>query len=124
MSDSKTRSLFFPLKLGLHVKTRLKPDTTLCEVRIVPKGIGFVVEIVYDKELTLLNLDKTRVVTIDLGLANLVTMVNNIGLCLIIIKGGVVKSINQYYHKECARLSSIYAHQDQQTQRGQKKYCD
>jgi putative transposase len=47
-------------------------------------------------------------------------MVNNIGFCPIVIKGGAVKSINQYYNKERARLSSIYDCQGQQSQRGKK----
>ncbi len=116
----KDQGLHFPQKIGLQVKTRLGQNTHLREVRIVPKGIGYVVEIVYDKELTPLKLDKTRVVGIDLGLANLVTIVNNIGLCPIVIKGGAVKSINQYYNKERARLSSIYTRQGQLSQRGKK----
>ncbi len=116
----KDQRLHFPKKLELQVKTRLGQNTPLREVRIVPKGVGYVVEIVYDKELTPLRLDKNRVVAIDLGLANLVTMVNNIGLCPIVIKGGAVKSINQYYNKERARLSSIYIRQGQQHQGGKK----
>jgi transposase len=37
---------------------------------------------------------------IDLGVRNLITTVNNNGLKPFVIKGGVVKSINQYYNKD------------------------
>jgi len=43
---------------------------------------------------------------IDLGLNNLVTVVNN-ALKPFIVKGGVIKSINQYYNKQLARLRAI-----------------
>ncbi|MFX0185090.1 MAG: RNA-guided endonuclease InsQ/TnpB family protein [Candidatus Hodarchaeota archaeon] len=109
--------LHFPKKVSLQLKTRLGNSTNIREVRIVPKGVGYVMEIVYDKELTPLNLDKNRAVGLDLGLTNLVTVVNNIDLNPIVIKGGMVKSINQYYNKEHARLISIY---DRQERKGKK----
>ncbi len=57
------------------------------------------------------NLDKNKIIGIDLGVSNLVTIANNIGLKPIVVKGGIAKSINQYYNKERARLQSIYAKQ-------------
>ena len=48
-----------------------------------------------------------NIVSIDLGLENFVTIVNNIGLKPIVIKGKVLKSINQYYNKEKAKYQSI-----------------
>lgn len=52
-----------------------------------------------------------HVVGIDIGLTNLITIVSNIGKKPIVVKGGVVKSINQYFNKERARLQGIYAKQ-------------
>jgi putative transposase len=52
-------------------------------------------------------LDPYRVLSIDLGLSNLVTVVNNAGLTPWRVKGGIVKSINQYYNKVRAKLSSL-----------------
>jgi len=40
-------------------------------------------------------------------LNNLITAVNNIGLDPIIIKGKIIKSINQYYNKQLAPYRSI-----------------
>src|SRR5271157_1875457 len=65
------------------------------QVRVVPHGIYYTIEIVYLLVEEDLHLDKERAVGIDLGLNNLVTMVNNAGLAPCIVKGGVAKSANQ-----------------------------
>ncbi len=99
-------------KIGLKVKTRLHSSTNLLGVRIIPKGTGYILEILHLKNIpTIPKSDPNHVVGIDIGLTNLITMVNNIGKKPIIIKGGVAKSINQYYNKERTRLQSIYDRQ-------------
>jgi len=101
--------LLFPKMTGIDpIKTRLGDDTKLKEVRILPKGTGYVCEIVYEKEVESLNLNPDNVAGIDLGLNNIVTMANNIGEQPIVIKGGFVKSMNQYYNKKRAELQSTY----------------
>ncbi|MHA1918053.1 MAG: hypothetical protein ACTSUV_07075 [Candidatus Ranarchaeia archaeon] len=45
-------------------------------------------------------MDKDKVIGIDLGLNNIVTVSGYIGVQPLIIKGGVLKSINQFYNKE------------------------
>ena len=107
----KDNILKFPKKVNLEVKTRLPDNVNLREVRIVPKGIGYVCEIVYQKEKGIEEKDQNRVVGIDFGSKNIVAMVNNIGLKPIVIKDdgtGIKKSINQFYNKRKAELSSIY----------------
>ena len=70
--------LHFPEKVAISpVKTRVKNQ--LHQVRIVPKGMYYIIEIIYEKGIKSLKIDKTRIVGIDLGLANIVTMVNNAG---------------------------------------------
>jgi putative transposase len=102
----------FPERVGLRVKTRLDDKKTdLREVRIVPKGVGYVLEMVYQKIIETPSLDKSRIAGIDLGLRNIATIVNNIGEKPIAVKGGVLKSVNQYYNKKRARLQSIYDRQ-------------
>ena len=103
--------LMFPRKIGFTVKTRLADDVDLREVRIVPKGVGYVVEIAYRKEVPDCKSTPNRVVGIDLGLRNFITLASNIGKKPIVLKGGVLKSINQFYNKEKTRLQSIYAKQ-------------
>ncbi|TXT60689.1 MAG: transposase [Promethearchaeota archaeon] len=44
--------------------------------------------------------------SIDINVNNIVAMADNIGSRPIIVKGGVVKSINQFFNKERARLMS------------------
>lgn len=107
----KNRLLKFPKIVGIELKTRLPDTTDIREVRVIPKGVGYVVEIVYKKQIHLKPLNNNKTIAIDLGVRNLVTIVNNIGLKPIVIKGGVVKSINQYYNKERTRIQSTYAHQ-------------
>ncbi|MFW9903490.1 MAG: RNA-guided endonuclease TnpB family protein [Candidatus Thorarchaeota archaeon] len=48
-------------------------------------------------------------------------MVNNNGLKPFIIKGGIVKSINQYYNKKRARIQSTYDHQGIKSGRSMQK---
>jgi len=98
--------LYFPKRTQLPpVKTRIKSN--LHHVRIIPKGLYYILEIIYQMEVKNLNLDKKRVIGIDLGLNNIITMVNNAGLQPAIIKGGIVKSINQFYNKQLAKYKSI-----------------
>lgn len=114
--------LIFPKKVKdktgnrLTIKTRLDDETNLREVRIIPKGVRigdknnkYVIEIVYNQFEHQLDLNKDRIIGIDFGLRNIVTMSNNIGEQPVCIKGGVLKSINQYYNKTLAELKSIYS---------------
>lgn len=107
----KDRILHFPKKVGLEIETRLPDNTDIREVRMIPKGVGYVLEIIYNKKINPKSLNKDKIIAIDLGVRNLVTVVNNNGLRPFIIKGGVVKSINQYYNKERARIQSTYDRQ-------------
>ncbi len=98
--------LWFPRSTNISpIKTRL--STKIKEVRIVPLGVCYKVEIVYEKEEMDLKLNKNQVLSIDLGLNNLTTAVNNKGLKPFVVKGRVVKSINQYYNKQLARYRSV-----------------
>lgn len=90
------------------IKTKIK---TLREVRIIPRSVGYILEIIYEKIINVPNRDKARVAGIDLGLRNLVAVGNNIGEQPIIIKGKTVKNINQYFNKKNAKLQSIYNRQ-------------
>jgi putative transposase len=101
--------LIFPDSLGIQpVKTRLGDDTKIREARIIPKGTGYLLEIVYQKELETLDLNPERTVGIDFGLRNIVAIGNNIGDQPIVVKGDVIKSVNQYYNKKRAEIQSIY----------------
>lgn len=76
--------------------------------RIIPKGNCYIIEIVYEDEKQCNNnLDRNRIVSIDLGVNNFVTMVNNIGESSIVINGKGIKSYNQYWNKKVSNLRSI-----------------
>ena len=91
------------LKIGI--------DTTnliLKEVRIVPNGSIYTIELVWDKIIQKSKkLNEKAYIGIDLGLKNLATIVNNIGLQPIIINGKPLVAINQYYNKKKAKLQKL-----------------
>jgi len=98
--------LYFPEKVAISpIKTRI--ENQLHQVRLVPKGLYYTIEIIYEKDAKNLKLDRKRILGIDLGLTNIVTMVNNAGLQPAIIKGGIAKSTNQFYNKQLARYKSV-----------------
>ena len=102
----KDGCLYFPKRVNLEpIRTRIKEK--LKEVRIIPLGGCYKIEIVYEKEKKDLGLNKENILSIDLGLNNLITAVNNNGRNPFIIKGGIVKSINQYYNKQLAYFKRI-----------------
>ena len=111
----KNNVLLFPKKLTFDydITTRLADTTDLREVRILPKGVGYVCEIVYQKVISTKATDKTRIAGIDLGVSNIINLVNNIGKKPIAVKddGRGIKSITQFYQKEKARLQSMYDRQ-------------
>ena len=95
-------------------------DKKIHQIHIVPKHNGKFFEVRYmldDVEHEKVELDKTKAIAIDLGVNNLATCVTNTGESFI-VDGRKLKSINQWYNKQLARLSSI---KDKQ---GTKGYTD
>jgi len=91
--------------------TNIKPLKTkvqnFCQVRIVPKATCYVIEVIYNKEPEIHeNLKPENFLSIDLGLDNLATCVNNVGVQPFIVNGKMIKSVNQIYNKTRARLMS------------------
>ena len=91
-------------KIKLPIHTNLK---NFQQLRLVPKTGHIQVEIVYNKEINDTNLDKTRAIGIDLGLNNLMAITSNIGNVSSLVNGRPLKSINQYYNKRKAHLTSL-----------------
>ena len=91
------------LKIGIE-----SAELELKEVRIVPMGVNYKIELVWNKKKSEENnnLDKNAYMGIDLGVSNFATLTNNIGLSPIIINGRQLKSMNQYYNKKRAELQS------------------
>ena len=83
-------------------------DKKIKEIRIIPKFNArfFEVQYTYEVEEEQRNLDKNHALAIDFGINNLATCVTSKGKSFI-IDGKRLKSINQWFNKENARLQSI-----------------
>ena len=81
----KDNILLFPKKVSFQLKTRLHDKTDIREARIIPKGVGYMVEIVYKKKILPKSLNKDNIIAIDLGVRNLITVVNNKSLKPLVI---------------------------------------
>lgn len=88
------------------IKTKIG-DNKLCQVRIIPQATCYVVEVIYEKKEQDLNLNKDNVLSIDLGLNNLCSCVNNVDKQPFIVNGRIMKSFNQWYNKRKAKLMSF-----------------
>lgn len=78
-------------------------DGKLMQCRFVPKGEYYIMEIVYEIEVPDCSEEMDRICAVDLGVENFITVVNNFGEQPFIIKGGALKSTNQYYNKQKAK---------------------
>ena len=78
------------------------------EIRIIPKSKArfFEIQYCYEAEEIQSNLDENHVLAVDLGVDNLAACVTSKGKSFI-IDGKRLKSINQWFHKENARLQCI-----------------
>ncbi len=83
-------------------------DKKVKEIRIIPKAHArfFEIQYIYEAECIQRNLNTDNALALDLGINNLVTAVSNTGKSFI-IDGKRLKSINQWFNKENARLQSI-----------------
>lgn len=81
--------------------------SNILQVRIIPQATCYVVEVVYEKEETNLDLNKENFLSIDLGLNNYVSTINNVGKNPFIINGKIIKSFNQWFNKTDAKLKSF-----------------
>jgi len=97
----------FKMKLlqGYAWKTNAKGR--LIQVRFIPRGTCYVMEIVTEIEIQdFPERESSRIASIDLGVNNFATLTNNIGFQPIIINGKGIKSINQFYNKRRAELKN------------------
>ncbi|MEK6884109.1 MAG: transposase, partial [Nanoarchaeota archaeon] len=94
--------IHFPKHTDIQpVKTKVEK---LQQVRIIPQATCFIIEVVYNKNPTIYEIDKSKFLSIDLGVNNIATSINNVGEKPFIINGRVLKSKNQWYNKHKAKL--------------------
>ncbi|KKM04146.1 hypothetical protein LCGC14_1767170 [marine sediment metagenome] len=77
------------------------------QIRILPRKRVYEIEIIYRNSIKKSKLNKEFYLSIDFGLNNLITTVENKNSKPIIVSGKVLKSINRQWNKRKARLSSI-----------------
>jgi putative transposase len=86
----------------LPMPTNLKWDD-IKEIRILPRNKCFYAEFVYQQNIDIVELDKSKVLGIDHGLNNWLTCVSNVGTSFI-VDGLHLKSLNQWYNKSVAKI--------------------
>ena len=96
------RGEIIPSQLGISIPTK---QTTVKQVRIVPRKGYYVVEVVYEREPIPAAVDPALYAGIDIGLNNLAALTSDkAGFVPRIVNGRPVKSINQFYNKRKAEL--------------------
>lgn len=88
-----------------RIPTKIKNIKSIQQIRLAPKGNHVVVEVLYKVTDTPLKEDNRCYAAIDLGVNNLATVVSNVDSPKI-INGRPLKSINQYYNKQKAKLQA------------------
>ena len=100
--------LFFSWKPLKPLNNLIKANVhgKLLQVRFIPKGDKYILEIVYQIDVPEVILESKNIIGIDIGIDNFATISNNIGVKPIIINGKGIKSINQYYNKRKAEFQA------------------
>ncbi|MGB5633349.1 MAG: transposase [Waterburya sp.] len=117
---SLSKGLVQPSGTNLSIPTK---QSKIDEVRIIPKGGSYVIEMVYEiEEAQLLeNKEHNRVAGIDIGINNLACVTSNISeFQPFIICGKALKSSNRYYNKTKARFQSLLPENQHSSNRIQK----
>ncbi len=131
--------IIFPKKAGLlpikiaccknQVMKAKGEDQIILEIRFVPHGSCYWLEVVYrlrstnvDRKHAVL-LDKAKCLAIDIGVNNLATLVSNQpGHRPVLINGRVIKSVNHLYNKDAAKLRAK-GHGKLLEAKGVKRFC-
>lgn len=98
----KGEYIYFAKNIIKPIKTKIGRNK-LCQVRIVPQATCYIIEVIYEKKEVDLGLNKSNVLSIDLGLNNLCVGISNAGIKPFIINGKIMKSFNQWYNKKKAK---------------------
>ena len=94
------------MKQGFKLSKKQKDLNCKC-FRIFYKNNNFICELIYEKEINDQAGSTGKVASIDLGLENLFTVAFNYNKKGVSFKGTKLKSTNQYFNKEKAKLQSL-----------------
>jgi len=98
---SSVNSKFLEIPFTMDMKRK-----DVVEIRIVPKGEFFSLEVVYKDLEEKIQVDGTEKLSIDYGISNLLSTVNSSTNEAHIVKGGKVKSLNRYFNKKIGKAKS------------------
>jgi putative transposase len=98
-SDALEYGIVHLSQTNIYIETK---QTNIKEVRIVKRSNCYKIEVIYEKSITDLLLNKANTASIDLGINNLAVITFSNGMTPLIINGKPLKSINQYYNKQLA----------------------
>jgi putative transposase len=91
---------------GLEVEFPTQ-QTRIAQVRVVPRGTHYAVEVVYAQEVTPADVNPAWSAGIDLGISNLVAIATSKpGVAPCLVNGRPLKALNQAYNKARARLQA------------------
>ena len=107
----KEGELKFRLKILQKYKWKTNAQGRLIQVRFIPRGTCYVMEVVTEIEIYPEFKQPTHIASIDLGVNNFATISNNIGLRPIIINGKGIKAVNQFYNKRRAEMRNKLVNQ-------------
>ena len=98
--------LIQPSRTNLSIPTK---QTKIDEVRIIPRGGSYVIEVVYEVEEVKLNKrGHTRIAGIDIGIDNLACVTSNLReFQPFIVCGKALKSANRYYNQVKAQIQAL-----------------
>jgi putative transposase len=92
-----------PSGLPIEMETKVEWET-LDQMRIIPRGSCYVVEVVYQKAEQQVNVDPRIIAALDLGVNQLAAITSTkAGFQPILINGRPLKHLNAYYNKQRAR---------------------
>lgn len=102
----KSGYIHFVRNIIKPIKTKIIDGKSIKQVRIIPQATCFIVELVYEKGINELSLNKDSFLSIDLGVNNLATCLSNVGPPFI-VNGKIIKSFNQWFNKRRSLYQSF-----------------
>ena len=103
-SRIKDNKIYFAKNVLKPIKTKV---SRVKQARVVPNSSCFIVEIVYEKDVKETLKTSGSIASIDLGLNNFITCIDNLGNVPLIINCKGLKSYNRLYNKKKAKLQSL-----------------
>ena len=106
-----TAEILFPPRhrhLFPHIRVRYEILQNLREVRVIPRGIYYEIEVRYNRAIEIdLRLCRSNAISIDLGVNNPIAMANNLGLRPILLRGKELKRTNYFINSKSPYYRSI-----------------